>query len=595
LPTQWIPESLADSFAIVASSIPEILVPPSERNRMSLLARRLAPVHRAGFECHLSDPKGHVDLQQCIARGNAEPLRVAAHLRGAGLCEHSGWRRIHDFMLAWSARGPGERIAEFWFEYESAITRGARPSLFLTLDRGASIRDGVRPLCWALPHLLPSKAANRFAAALHNVDHRLPEGTRILDIGLMARRPAILRINVGGGAPGGLADVLVALRWECNEKKRIAEFVRSIEPFALQVKLALDWHEKLLPRAGLEICPADGPEPSTLATAHARWRGLLAWLRARGYCDGRRAAALLDWPGQYEPPDQDSAWPESLMLESLARGPSAFSVISRRLSHLKVDFAPDRRSRLKAYFGFLRQWCGAPSELSQHARVACPGRAIPRGVEYLLRQRSSSGTWRDFRDIRGGSDEWLSAYVAAALAATGLPAARRAAEALWGRLSRLTTGPGWRYNARIPVDADSTLWALRLAAAIDHIGDAPARAALGLLRRHRLGNGGVASFLPANLGDARATYVPVAIAGWCQPHAEVTAAAGTLPGFARSSSRWLLSAQRADGRWNAYWYDEDAFATALAAEHLARQPGSASRHARTRAARWAAARVAPDG
>src|SRR5205085_779729 len=57
-------------------------------------------------------------------------------------------------------------------------------------------------------------------------------------------------------------------------------------------------------------------------------------------------------------------------------------------------------------------------------------------------------------------------------------------------------------------------------------------------------------------------------AGWCATsHACVTAAAASV-GY-EPGREFLRSAQHADGSWRSYWWDDDEYATALAAEALA--------------------------
>ena len=99
-------------------------------------------------------------------------------------------------------------------------------------------------------------------------------------------------------------------------------------------------------------------------------------------------------------------------------------------------------------------------------------------MDRLLAARNQGGLWRDFFDrarpahteqrVTGyASDEWVTAYVAWALASTGLPRARAAAEeALSLLLSRRDNEAGWGYHALLPPDADTTTWVLRLAGAL---------------------------------------------------------------------------------------------------------------------------------
>lgn len=588
------PESLADSLAIAARGLPRELVSRGEQLRLLRRARGLAPVHCAGFEIRLAGAPGGVDLQQRITPRDAEPERFAAFLAASGRCEQAGWRRIRDFLLAWSDGELAGTVTECWLEYEPAA--GLSPCVFVSFARRGGRRECMPALRRSLEILAGREEALRLAAAAWEVARRLPLGATIYDVGLMARRASALRINIGGFAPAGAAAVLAALGWDRAEQVRIGAFARAAAPFARHCKLALDWHGGLLPRAGLEIVPGGDPELAETAATRARWRGLLAWLCSKKACDADRAAALLCWPGEDEPPGCPLPWPESLVVESLARGAGEFSVMGRRLSHVKVDFVPRRPPAAKAYFGFGRLWRRAPAvaeaATSLHAAVRA---AAARGAAFLRSEQPRDAPWKDFSGVQGGSEEWVGAYVAAALARNRGNESLRAARATWNWLARLRNAPGWGFGPLFSADADSTLWALRLASLLGRMRAPRARGGLAFLRRHRLRDGGVGTFLPATLGHAGQARGRRAVAGWCRAHAEVTAAAGALPGFGDRSAAWLLRAQRRDGRWQAYWYDEDAFATALAVEHLAGRRGEASLRARTRAARWAAARVARDG
>src|SRR5205823_6197460 len=93
--------------------------------------------------------------------------------------------------------------------------------------------------------------------------------------------------------------------------------------------------------------------------------------------------------------------------------------------------------------------------------------AVENGIAFLLGRRDVRGWWSDFQTLAGPSTEWVSAFVAFALARTNRTAALAAARDTWRRL-RCTRwwSAGWGYNPTVPSDADSTIWTLRLAAAV---------------------------------------------------------------------------------------------------------------------------------
>jgi hypothetical protein len=220
-----------------------------------------------------------------------------------------------------------------------------------------------------------------------------------------------------------------------------------------------------------------------------------------------------------------------------------------------------------------------------------PAPSIERAVGYLLHQRTGRGRWQDFDTLAGPSTQWVSAYVALALAQTRDPQALAAAHETWSRLRRRQLlSAGWGYNGRVPSDADSTVWALHLAAAL---GVQPGRRAQRFLEGHLTPVGALATF--ANAGPIRLfTRLPGhSFAGWCGPHTCVTAAGAglsSLPGRERALE-WLRGAQRPDGDWRAYWWVSPHYATTLAAEALADVDSAGDKARVRRSVQWTAAEV----
>lgn len=216
-------------------------------------------------------------------------------------------------------------------------------------------------------------------------------------------------------------------------------------------------------------------------------------------------------------------------------------------------------------------------------------------IQFLLGRRDRHGWWWDFDTLAGPSDEWVTGYVGAALAAEPEPRARQAAQDAWRLLRRRRVwSGGWGYSRRVPVDADSTIWALRLGLEVGRSGEARIGRALALLDRHVLASGAVATYRSS--GPIRwftGLSGSTSFEGWCDGHVCVTAAAagiGRLPGRDRVLA-FLRSAQAPGGYWPAYWWSDDEYSTMLAAEALARTGDPSDRERVRRAAATMAAGI----
>jgi hypothetical protein len=177
-------------------------------------------------------------------------------------------------------------------------------------------------------------------------------------------------------------------------------------------------------------------------------------------------------------------------------------------------------------------------------------RAIARATDFLLRQQSDDGAWRDFRVRPGRSDAWVTAYVGAQLLTVAQPRSSGAyTRAIVAAVSFLeharNADGGWGYNANCPPDADSTartLLFLRAAGVEVRLRDH------ANLTRFALRDGTFATYRSA---DARG--------GWCRGHPDVTAVALRALSHVLSPNHALMRRGRA--RLDAYLRRRGAFAS----------------------------------
>lgn len=236
--------------------------------------------------------------------------------------------------------------------------------------------------------------------------------------------------------------------------------------------------------------------------------------------------------------------------------------------------------------------------------------AVDAAIRFLLGSRTARGWWQDFPSLARGSEEWVTAYVGYALATAPDERAYQAACDAWvlltGRRQPIIESPGserrtpegWGFSASSFSDADSTTWALRLAQAVGAGQSMRARLAIQFLEQHLLPNGGLATFRTARKVPgfpAVDLWKAPGYKGWCSAHACVTAAAAALQGWGESCRDFLRTSQRPDGSWKGYWWCDDEYTTALAAEALARHSDPRDHCRVHKAVEWAAGRIGPEG
>lgn len=221
--------------------------------------------------------------------------------------------------------------------------------------------------------------------------------------------------------------------------------------------------------------------------------------------------------------------------------------------------------------------------------------AVGKAIDFLVTSCGKEGCWHDFPSMLSGSDEWVTAYVGTVLARSG-DQGRQAAQTAWKNFSfrhAFEQDAGWGYRPGSPVDGDSTTWGLKFACNLGLWDKPRALLARAFLQKHLTPEGGITSFIREyQVRQWRKLTHDDSVEGWCSTHTCVTAAAATLPGFNRILTPFLQSAQRANGEWKSYWWTDDAYATAFAAEALKITDNETSSKPLRRALLWVMSRLA---
>lgn len=544
---------------------------------LAALARQLPPVASAGLEFPLGT-QGPTDLQQRIRPGD-EMVMLRTWLDRLSPPGGTSWSWLRAALDTECFTTVSD---ELWIELD-ALTQGSAegpsPSLsvFLRLrDGGLDPAETVRALAAAFGLALTadrSRALDRCLLAL-------PAQSRLSHLGLMLGRSGQpLRLIIDALPADSVGTFLTeAGRHDIAiERQHQADILSGLVD---RFRLALTLADRLEDQIGFEcfVGGSVGDDP--------RWRAVFRRLTDQGRCLPEYPDRLADWPGPLLPFQVDGGWPGPLIAQAFAKGRDWLGWLECRISHVKVG----EGGQVKAYLGFLEQERRAtPVDPVVPVDVATAGPSPQGGMgqgalDFLLGQRTHTGWWLDYDGFREGiSDEWVTAYVGCALLAAGaVPAASRA----WTILSARTDEGrgGWGWNLLQPADADSTIWALRLADGLGRSHDPAACRGLAFLGRHVGTDGTVRTYLESS-------HCTAVNPDWSLSHDCVTAAAAGLPHLAERVLPALLAAQQADGSWAGYWWADCAYPTALATAALAGRTEPAAIQATRRAAAQALCRL----
>lgn len=575
--------TLADYWPALCPALPPPWDTPGNRQNLADLTRRLAPIPRVALECRLGDPAPTIELQQSIRREAGEPALLRDFLAATRPDGDGPWGRLQRFCAAWADPTTlmHGAITEVFLEYD--LDPSSRPTSMPSVFFSVPETGGKAVAEEALALLLPAPWPPGLAANLARCFAACPAGAFVSYLGAMlGRMTEALRVNVKRLQLDALVPFLQAVGWN-GSLPAVERWADWAWDRVDRVMVCLDVGPTVYPHLGLECALRiqPGGEP--------RWRDLLDELSAGGLCTVENAGALLGVPGVLSPPETQVAWPAGWVVAAITAPADRFSTTERQLSHVKVTVA-GQHVVAKGYWGAGHVWRmprprpdGTPRPSSDDS----VSRALSRAIDFLMSQQAHTGRWSDFLLPAGPSDEWVTAFVGACLLEAPAEQTRRAARRAWeALLRRRRDEAGWGYNRLTPADADSTAWALRLAAGLGISDDGRVAAAHAFLSGHVLADGGITTYAERD-PIRRYTRLPegASFAGWQAPHACVTAAAAPVLGPVALD--YLRREQGDAGNWRGYWWPDDEYTTALAADVLP--------VARAAAEGWAQTRVGATG
>lgn len=585
--------SLSPLLDFVLSHRPALETLIEDREGLQKLANLLPPLPCAGLELRLASGTAAVTDLQIGLCGVTDLYRLHEWFEQSWLLNLNplpdDWAALRRALSSWINQIP---MHELWLELDGG---GNLPWPSLSLFIGLSTETSVQQVETQLLKWLESLNARPnplVVACLQRCLAACKPPQRLTHLGYMpGRSGSSIRLIVDGCTWETDTEFLKRAGWTGDPD----DWRNTLLPLQTNIdrwRLAISLHEdgSIDPVVGLE-CFVGQP------TAHdPRWMWLMQQGNKTGWWSNAAVDALLTWPGPLDPVTSRSDWPDSLILDTVIDGDVPPASLNLRISHLKL--LCDGRSLwgAKGYVGFARVRPDASGKISNHVSLpkkqsSSLSEALNSGLGFLLMSRTSSGWWQDYDGFNeGASDEWVSAFIASAILASGLPAGVAAVSRTWSLLEARGRH-GWGWNAMQPPDADSTVWALRLALALGHDREEIVQQALSFVADHVIPNGGgVTTYEKRH--HAAAGGSPGCQPGWFEPHGCVTAVTAYLATQGgqtrlRNTVDYLQQNQGENGAWSAYWWHDSAYATAFATEALVGDSDPASLNACIRAADWA--------
>jgi len=178
---------------------------------------------------------------------------------------------------------------------------------------------------------------------------------------------------------------------------------------------------------------------------------------------------------------------------------------------------------------------------------------LNRAIEYIISTKEEDGHWIDFDLPQGKSDEWVTAYIVSILSNDMCKDSQiRISEWLH---KRFRPGKGWSYNRKTKTDADSTALGFL---ALHRLGATLPEDPYETLLQYRLPSGGYHAYIDWDLdiehgiGSAEITSLVLL--------AHIETGLQNFDIICDTVAN-LISQQRDEGGWNAFWWKDDLFAT----------------------------------
>lgn len=354
--------SLDNFFQLLLPHLPFPLFSSEIIQASQKLAKLLPPIYCCGFECRL-DSSQQIDFHQFIASIDNEPEKVIHHIGSSESLQHDAWARVKDFCILWMDRSSSlnNDITGIWLEFDQShlFTYETVPNIFIRFKPQDSIQQNgsktVSIIEKSLSLLAQVKLSGHMRTNLCLCLETGIDSAYISHFGSMLSRDLkTIRINIAGIQKTNILAYLDQLGLK-EQSKKLGDIIEGTFPFFDRVVVCLDIGNRIGANVGLE-CFIDDQ-----SNKNRSWSAVFDHFVEKDLCKTDKRDQILSWPGFMRPGSNSAKyWPDNLIIESMMRPENHFSCIYRRISHIKINYYPNKAIGLKAYFGAVHLWVTSP-------------------------------------------------------------------------------------------------------------------------------------------------------------------------------------------------------------------------------------------
>ncbi len=328
---------MKDLITAITPNFHPDLISTSALSAMETLAENLPDSFPYGLlECRLGAEQFQVDFQVTFPRSI---LNLPSNFVG-----HTTWEILHSLSQNWvdSSSFLYANINRIGLEFDINKYSGnvPIPCIFLGLKTEATLNENN--LFKIVNQLFSHQISPKLEMNIQHCLNTLPAGAKIRHIGAMlSRKPATLRVNIGGISPQEIIPYLQELGY-ATDTDSLVTLIADVSELVDSILLSIDVSEIIYPRIGLECFLFPQPHQDS------SWENLFKYLVDQGLSTQEKKAALWTWPGFSQP-----KYPPSFTnLSDLFFPGNRANVIWRTINHIKLVYHPQQPLEAKAYLAF---------------------------------------------------------------------------------------------------------------------------------------------------------------------------------------------------------------------------------------------------